>query len=49
MRVTHLHQPVEQYEIGVYACSPIGRDFRCCFKTLEISESLWQAIPEGGE
>ena len=39
MRVTHLHRSAEQYEIGVYACSPIGRDFRCCFKRLEISDN----------
>jgi regulation of enolase protein 1 (concanavalin A-like superfamily) len=42
MRVTHLHRSAEQYEIGVYACSPIGRDFRCCFKRLEISDNRWQ-------
>lgn len=46
MRITHLHQPAEQYEIGVYACSPIGKDFRCCFKSLEITDNQWQAIPE---
>ena len=48
MRITHLHQPAEQYEIGVYACSPIGKDFHCCFKSLEIAENRWQSIPEGG-
>jgi regulation of enolase protein 1 (concanavalin A-like superfamily) len=46
MRVTHLHQEAAYYEIGVYACSPVGKDFRCCFKTLEIAENRWQAIPE---
>jgi uncharacterized protein len=46
MRITHLHQPAQQYEIGVYACSPLGRDFRCCFKTLEIADNRW--IPEAG-
>ena len=46
MRITHLHKQAEHYEIGVYACSPIGKDFRCCFKTLEISENLWQPISE---
>ncbi len=46
MRITHLHQLAEQYEIGVYACSPIGKDFRCCFTMLEISDSKWQTIPE---
>jgi uncharacterized protein len=46
MRITHLHQEAEHYEIGVYACSPIGKDFRCCFKALQISDNLWQAIHE---
>ena len=46
MRITHLHKETEYYEIGVYACSPIGKDFRCLFKTLEISDNKWQAIPE---
>jgi len=46
MRITHLHQAAEQYEIGVYACSPIGRDFHCCFKFLEISDNYWQGMPE---
>ena len=46
MRITHLHKPAEHYEIGVYACSPIGKDFRCCFRLLEISDSQWQAFPE---
>ena len=45
MRITHLHKETESYEIGVYACSPIGRDFRCCFKRLEISDSLWHENP----
>ena len=47
MRITHLHQEAEHYEIGVYACSPIGKDFRCCFKAFQISENLWEATPEG--
>ena len=46
MRVTHLHRQVESYEIGVYACSPIGKDYRCCFRTLEITDNKWQAILE---
>jgi regulation of enolase protein 1 (concanavalin A-like superfamily) len=48
MRVTHLHRAAEEYEIGVYACSPIGKDFRCCFKSLEISDNQWQGIEESG-
>jgi uncharacterized protein len=46
MRITHLAKETEDYEIGVYACSPIGKDFQCCFKTLAISDNLWQALPE---
>jgi regulation of enolase protein 1 (concanavalin A-like superfamily) len=48
MRITHLHQQAEYYEIGMYACSPIGTDFRCRFKMLEISDNRWQPIPEAG-
>jgi regulation of enolase protein 1 (concanavalin A-like superfamily) len=36
MRVTHLHQASGALEIGVYACSPIGKDFWCRFKYLAI-------------
>jgi regulation of enolase protein 1 (concanavalin A-like superfamily) len=39
LRITHLHKRFEQLEIGVYACSPIGKDFWCRFKVLEISEN----------
>jgi regulation of enolase protein 1 (concanavalin A-like superfamily) len=49
MRITHLHQQAEHYEIGVYACSPIGTDFRCVFKTLEIADNQWLGLPEAGE
>jgi regulation of enolase protein 1 (concanavalin A-like superfamily) len=41
LRITHLHQATEQLEAGVYACSPIGRDFWCRFTLLEISENEW--------
>ena len=41
MRIAHLHKETEHYDIGVYACSPIGKDFRCCFKTLQISDNMW--------
>ena len=46
MRVAHLHKSTEVYEIGVYACSPIGKDFWCRFTTIEIADNHWQAIPE---
>jgi regulation of enolase protein 1 (concanavalin A-like superfamily) len=41
LRVAHLHKTVESLEIGVYACSPIGRDFWCRFKLLVIGENGW--------
>jgi len=37
LRVAHLHQAAEALEIGVYACSPVGKDFWCRFKQLAIS------------
>lgn len=43
LRITHLHQAFEQLEIGVYACSPIGKDFWCRFDLLTISENKWSA------
>jgi hypothetical protein len=43
LRITHLHQPAEEYEIGVYACSPIGKDFWCRFRSLEITDNAWLA------
>jgi hypothetical protein len=41
LRITHLHQVTEHFEVGVYACSPIGKDFWCRFKLLEISRNEW--------
>ena len=41
LRVTHLHKVSEQLQVGVYACSPIGKDFWCRFKWLEISRNEW--------
>lgn len=48
LRITHLHQPADVYQIGVYACSPIGRDYWCRFKSLEIAENEWQASETSG-
>ncbi len=41
LRITHLHQAADQLQAGVYACSPIGKDFWCRFNRLEISENKW--------
>jgi hypothetical protein len=41
MRIAHLHQAPARLAAGVYACSPIGKAFRCRFTVLEISENAW--------
>ncbi len=41
LRITHLHQPLAQLQIGVYACSPLGKEFWCKFNLLEIAENRW--------
>ena len=41
MRVTHLHRASDPLQVGVYACSPIGRDFWCRFRRIEIAENEW--------
>jgi regulation of enolase protein 1 (concanavalin A-like superfamily) len=41
LRITHLHKTFEFLQIGVYACSPIGKDFWCRFDPLTISENNW--------
>jgi len=42
MRVTHLHKVPEYYEVGLYDCSPLSKDFWCRFKMLEITENQWR-------
>ena len=41
MRIAHLHGLEEQVEAGIYACSPIGKMFRCRFLSLTIEEKSW--------
>jgi regulation of enolase protein 1 (concanavalin A-like superfamily) len=41
LRVTHLHRAPDELEVGVYACSPLGKDFWCRFESVEISENSW--------
>jgi regulation of enolase protein 1 (concanavalin A-like superfamily) len=41
LRVTHLHSAPAETEVGVYACSPVGRDFWCRFDVVEIAENSW--------
>lgn len=41
MRIAHLHAAGEELEVGVYACSPLGKGFRCRFDRFEIGECAW--------
>ena len=41
LRIAHLHAQADFYELGVYACSPIGKGFHCCFKSLELTDNQW--------
>ena len=41
LRITHLQKIPGTLEVGVYACSPVGKDFWCRFKVLAISENEW--------
>ena len=46
LRITHLHKITEYLEVGVYACSPIGKDFWCRFTEFAISENNWYSPNE---
>lgn len=41
MRIVHLHAPFTRLSIGLYACSPIGKNFWCRFTNLEITDNDW--------
>lgn len=41
LRITHMHQIGAELAVGVYACSPLGRDFHCKFLFVSISENQW--------
>ena len=41
MRITHLHEFKDAIDIGVYACSPIGNEFQCNFRFIELGENIW--------
>ncbi|MBN1873018.1 MAG: DUF1349 domain-containing protein [Anaerolineae bacterium] len=42
LRIAHLHKASGQFEAGMYACSPIGKDFWCRFTMLRITENTWR-------
>jgi len=41
MRITHLHSAKDELEVGPYACSPIGKNFRCRFLFFDVDNSRW--------
>ena len=41
MRIAHLHEFKDDIDIGVYACSPIGNEFHCNFRFIELGENSW--------
>lgn len=40
LRVAHLHKAAAKIEAGLYACSPVGGTFHCCFTSLEIHKPV---------
>ena len=46
-RIAHLHNSFEQLELGVYACSPIGKNFWCRFDTLAITKNECFFVNDG--
>jgi len=41
LRITHLHQASETPAVGMYACSPIGRNFHCRFLRFICEPNQW--------
>jgi regulation of enolase protein 1 (concanavalin A-like superfamily) len=41
MRITHLHELRDHINVGVYACSPVGENFPCTFRYIELGENKW--------
>lgn len=41
MRVTHLHKESDQFDVGIYACSPEDGSFQCKVDNVAIGESDW--------
>lgn len=41
MRITHLHQEIEELEVGIYACSPQDSSFQCKVDKIIIDKNKW--------
>ena len=45
MRIGHIHIKPEYLDIGIYACSPVGKSFWCKCLLLEVRKNTW--FPRG--
>lgn len=43
MRICHLHKPVKNSGIGVYACSPLKSSFEAVFSEFSLGSCIWKA------
>ena len=41
MRIFHMHQPINQAHIGVYACSPLTSSIQAVFSEFGLGECIW--------
>jgi uncharacterized protein len=42
MRVFHVHQPIKQARIGVYACSPLNSSIQAEFSSFNLGKCQWE-------
>ena len=42
MRIFHMHQPILQANIGVYACSPLNSSIQAVFSDFALGECRWE-------
>ena len=42
MRIFHMHQPMEQVNIGVYACSPLDSSIQALFSGFMLGPCAWE-------
>lgn len=42
MRIFHMHQPIGQAQIGVYACSPLDSSIQAVFSGFTLGPCVWE-------
>lgn len=42
MRIFHMHQPIQEVNFGVYACSPLNSSFEAKFTNFKLQECKWE-------